>query len=332
MANGQISGLYKGGYLQKVEPKNKVDKDIPYVLKNGYRLLFSEMILFRSILKTGCHINEASEITELVKNEIKSKKEITTDEIFEITYYLIKTILGKKYAENYMMWHNYNELRRLSKVDPIIILVGGAPVVGKTITLTDLAYRLTISRAITTDAVRRILKVLMSDSKESSILYLPSFRVWKSIKIENNGIPPEVQGFIKQVDMLKEFINDLIRKSISDNKDIAIEGIHMAPWILDEDLKKNPAVIQVLISAPEKDLYKRMFITKHIREGSKKVDESLEQDFETCWRINNYLVEYAEKEKIPVIKFSSFDENLHKLLNVVIKHVKLIIRDHDEKI
>ena len=330
MANGQISGLYKNEYLQKIE-KRVLDKDMPYVLRNGYRLLFSEMILFRSILKTGCHINEASEITELVKNEIKSKKEITTDEIFEITYYLIKTILGKRYAENYMMWHKYNELRRLRKADPIIILVGGAPVVGKTVTITDLAYRLTISRAMTTDAVRRILKVLMNDSPNSSILYLPSFRVWKSIKIENNGIPPEVQGFIKQVDMLKDYINDLIRKSISDNKDIAVEGIHMAPWILDKDLKENPAVIQLLISAPEKELYRRMFITKLIREGSKKVDEKMEQDFETCWMINNYLIECAEKENVPVIKFSSFDENVHKLLDVVIRHVKLIVRDHDEK-
>ncbi len=303
------------------------EEQYPKIVINGCKIKFSDGIVLRSILKTGVNFFQATDVVKVVKESIKNKKELSTEELFEICRDALKEVCGSKFSRRYEIWHRYNIFRRRGLVEPLEILLGGAPVVGKTVSTTDLAFRLMISRAITTDAIRRILKVLV---KENPVLHLPSYKVWKAIRPENVELEPEIEGFVKQVNALAEYIIEIVSKSIENGKDVAIEGVHIAPWILPKELRKKPNIIQALIAAPNKEIYRQMFLSKKLREGESPNKEVL-TDFETCWKINEFLVKEARKEKISIVKFQSFEQTVEDLLEVVNFRIRKIVREINGK-
>ncbi len=298
-----------------------MESHLPFVKINGFKLRFSENLIFRSVLKTGVPFEDAVRVMEYVKDSVFGRKSIAAEELFEITKNALTNICGSKFTKRYELWHRYNVLRRRGIAEPLQILVGGPPGVGKTVSLTDVGFRLAISRTITTDAIRRVLKVLI---KEDPILHLPSYRVWKKLPGHEVTEHPEIEGFVKQVEFLSPFIVELVKKSIKDKKDVAIEGVHVTPWLLESDLLKKPNVIQVFLKAPEKGTYRQMFFSKRLREG--ETDRQLiEEDFEACTKINEFLVEEARKRRLHIIKFRTMEQTVGELLEVVNFRIKRIV-------
>ena len=290
---------------------------------DGLRTHFSESMLWRSLLKTGIDLTTALEITKKIEEEVKEKKEITSEELFETCFNLLQEMGGKEYAERYRIWHWYNILRREGKVNPLIILVGGSPNVGKTVTTTDLAFRLTIARVLTTDAVRRIVKTLIPKEKEP-VLHVPTFEAWKVIDECPPDTEPELYGFMKQVDALKPYIQEIVEKTIKNGIDLAIEGVHLAPWILPDEIENLDNVIHVIISAPEEEVYRDMFLSKMLREG-RKMDENIFKYFEICLKINDLITQKAKERGITVVKFKDFEQVMEEILSIVCERVAKIV-------
>ncbi len=303
-----------------------MESELPYVVINGYRMKFSENIIFRSVLKTGINFWNALEVTKHVKNHVIGRKTVHAEELFEITKNALAEICGSEFAGRYELWHRYNVLRRKGAAPPLQILIGGSPSVGKSISLTDLAFRLAIARTITTDAIRRILKVIIRDDP---VLHLPSYRVWKKLSPKKKSEHPrELEGFIRQAEFLKPFIIELVKKSIKDRKEVAVEGVHVTPWILPEELLEKTNVIQILLRAPARKIYYEMFFSKRLREGETEM-ESVAEDFEVCLKIDKFLVKEARKRKLPVIKFRSVEETVEKFLEVVNLRIRKLVRELD---
>ena len=291
-------------------------KKIPFISVAGYKTEFSENILLRSILKTGIDFQDAVRIINSVENQISGRKSIDAEELFEITRKVLLETKGRKFAKRYTAWHKYNLLRRKGKAPSLQILVGGSPAVGKSVSITDIGFRLAISRTMTTDAIRRVLKVVI---KDNPVLHLPSYQVWK--KLPTKG---KVEGFVKQVEFLRPFVEEIIIKSIKDGKDIAIEGVHVVPWILPEELEKRKNVIFALLKAPERKVYREMFFSKRLREGVAN-KKAIEEDFKVCLKIDRFLVKEAKKRKLPIIKVGSVGQVVRDLLEIINSRIQEIV-------
>jgi len=296
-------------------------KKIPFISINGCKTKFSENILLRSILKTGVDFQDAVRIINSVENQISGRKSIDAEELFEITRKALLETKGQKFARRYSAWHKYNLLRRKGKAPSLQILVGGSPAVGKSVSITDIGFRLAISRTMTTDAIRRVLKVVIMDNP---VLHLPSYQVWKKLPTKDKIKNREVEGFIKQVEFLRPFVEEIIIKSIKDGKDIAIEGVHVVPWILPEELEKKKNVIFALLRAPERKVYREMFFSKRLREGVAN-KKAIEEDFKVCLKIDRFLVKEAKKRKLPIIKVGSVGQVVRDLLEIINSRIQEIV-------
>ena len=58
------------------------------------------------------------------------------------------------------------------------------------------------------------------------MLFYPTFEAWKYVRKEN-----PLSGFIEQARILSKYIGEIARKSVLDRIEVAIEGVHVAPWI-----------------------------------------------------------------------------------------------------
>ena len=269
-----------------------------YVVSDGFKVKFSETIYLRSLLRCGITLDKSIIILEKIKK--LKKKKITREELISITSNYIEKLVGNKYKERYLIWVKYKELKREKKIKPLIILIGGAPVVGKSVTTTDLSYRLTIERVISTDTIRRIVKSII----KSDILDIPTYEVWKHKNVD------VVEGFLMQSEYLKPYVEKIIEKSLKDRKELAIEGVHLVPGLI------NKNVLHIAIATPSKLLYKRFFLNKMFREG-----RSFEH-LDSCWKINEYFIFSARKHKVHLIRATNLDKIIYKVISIVCSHLK----------
>ena len=65
--------------------------------------------------------------------------------------------MGERAAQRYLAWRKYRDAEK-----PMILLLGGATGVGKTSLGHEVAYRLGIHRIVSTDAIRQVMRIMLS--------------------------------------------------------------------------------------------------------------------------------------------------------------------------
>jgi 2-phosphoglycerate kinase len=130
------------------------------VVSDRAGLPYSKGLMASSIMATGLAPFRAYEVAERIEEELLSteKYEVTRDELRDLTIKTISSMVGQRYADTYRNWQSVEELDL-----PLIILIGGTTGVGKSTIATQLAARLGITRIISTDAVREVMRSLFSE-------------------------------------------------------------------------------------------------------------------------------------------------------------------------
>ena len=118
---------------------------------------------------------------------------------------------------------------------PVVILIGGATGVGKSTIATQLAARLGIVRVVATDAIREVMRAMLSPELMPT-LHVSSFQADRRC-----GSPPTrtadalVLGFREQTAAVSVGINALIERAAAEGTSIVIEGAHVVPGFFDAD-------------------------------------------------------------------------------------------------
>jgi len=136
------------------------NKRAQIVISDRAGLPFSKGLMASSIMATGLAPYRAYEVAERIETELlgANKLEISREELRELAIRVISELVGQRYADTYRNWQAVEELDL-----PLIILIGGTTGVGKSTIATQLAARLGITRIISTDAIREVMRSLFSE-------------------------------------------------------------------------------------------------------------------------------------------------------------------------
>jgi 2-phosphoglycerate kinase len=131
-------------------------------------LPFSKGLMASQVMVTGLSPYRAYQVAEAIEDRLRGQERasVTSDEIAEVALAIIGEIAGERYAKNFLRWR---EVERLDV--PLVILIGGTTGVGKSTIATQLAARLGIVRVVATDAIREVMRSMLS-----SELMLPCTR------------------------------------------------------------------------------------------------------------------------------------------------------------
>ncbi len=282
-------------------------------------LPFSKGILASSISAVGLEIAMAHKIASDIQDYFEENKikSITLEELRSLAFRFIKDEVGLDCAEKYLLWQSAGKLQK-----PIIILIGGATGVGKSTIATTLANRLNITRVVSTDAIREVMRASVSE-KLIRPLRGSSYNAYKNLTLPPSGVEPVILGFREQVLAVNVGIEAIIKRSVEEKTDIIIEGAHVVPGYLDiKQYEERAILIKMVISVPDKNIHKEHFTKRTIEtQGSRPVQRYIKH-LDEITMIQDYLEELAYKNKIKIIQNYNLDHTVKKALELVFKRVK----------
>jgi 2-phosphoglycerate kinase len=288
------------------------------VITDRAGLPYSKGLMASSIMATGLAPYRAYEVAERIETELLDANtlEISREELRQLATRVISELVGQRYADTYRNWQSVEELDL-----PLIILIGGTTGVGKSTIATQLAARLGITRIISTDAIREVMRSLFSE-RIMPALHTSSFEAHEAVR---GPIPKSadriIVGFEEQTRAVAVAVESLIERSVFEGTDLIIEGAHLVPGFIESPPWSPPwddkaVVIPILITVDDEDVHRSHFFLRGTEAGQRNVDRYL-KSFDNIRKVQKYIRRLAVQHGTPV--FSSY--SLDATLAAVIDHV-----------
>lgn len=291
------------------------------VISDGKKggLPFSKGILANSIAITGLDIIMSHEIAldiqeYLFENKVSS---ISLEELRAFVFRFIKEEVSIEYAEKYLLWQSVGKLKK-----PIIMLIGGSTGAGKSTVATMIANRLNISRVVSTDAIREIMRTSISD-KLIRPLQGSSYNAYKYLSLPPIGVDPIILGFREQVMAVNVGIEAIIKRSVEEKIDTIIEGAHIVPGFLDiKEFYEKALIENFVIIVGDEDVHREHFIRRtYETQGSRPIKRYLKY-LKNIRLIQKYIEELAEKNKVKIIDNNNLDHTINEVMDLMFQRVK----------
>lgn len=290
------------------------------VVSDRAGLPYSKGLMASSIMATGLAPFRAYEVAERIEEELLSTEryEVTREDLQQLAYQTILAMVGQRYADTYSNWQAVEELDL-----PFIILIGGSTGTGKSTIATQLAARLGITRIISTDAIREVMRSMFSE-RIMPALHTSSFEASGAIR---GPIPrssdPVVVGFEQQVRAVSVAVEALIERSVLEGTDLIIEGAHLVPGFVESPDWSPPwedkaVVVQLVVTVDDEDVHRSHFFLRGMESGTRGADRYL-SSFDNIRKIQKYIRSAAEQRKVPIIPSYSLDATLAAVIDHVVE-------------
>ena len=263
-----------------------------------YREPFSKGVLSRSLTRADMDPDKAYTFASQIEAHLTDIgiKVITLDDMIVIVREKLKEE-DAEIAEKYGLW------KRIRKCDePLIVLIGGASGVGTSSIAFEVANRLGIRNMISTDMIREVMRKIVSKELLPTI-YESSYTAYRSLRIPP---PPEFDevliGFRDHVDTVSIGVEAVIERSLKEGISIVIEGVHIVPGFISEDLVKRHNVNMFVLTLQDEEVHKGRFYSRCRQMWARRPLKRYMNSFGAIRRTLKYFESQANKHHIPVIE------------------------------
>jgi 2-phosphoglycerate kinase len=287
----------------------------------AHELPYSKGVMAGSIMATGLSPARAFHVAELVEERLHAAgvASLTRAELHEQARLVLQEKVGERYASAFANWQRLHELGM-----PLIILIGGATGVGKSTIATQLAARLGITRVIPTDAIREVMRAMLSDDLLPA-LHASSFDTDRLVlKPVPRNADPVVIGYREQAAAVAVGIKALARRAIMEGTHLVLEGAHIAPGFVDLDEVEGAVVVSFLVTVDDEDLHRSHLIGRSRDARGRPVDRYLDH-FDHIRTIQRYVTSLAREHGMPIIPSYSLDATLSQAIELVLSRALAVV-------
>ncbi|MFA6002348.1 MAG: hypothetical protein WC828_09625, partial [Thermoleophilia bacterium] len=100
-----------------------------------------------------------------------------------------------------------------------------------------------------------------------------------------------------------------------------VEGAHLVPGFLKEDLWKDALVIQMVLIVEDIERHQGHFYVRDQETGGVRSLEKYVKNLEKIRRVQDYLVQAARSSKVPVIDNQNIDDAVKTVMGIVLETV-----------
>ena len=276
------------------------------------RALFSLERLADSLEAIGLDHDLAHQIASEVAQKILSSQNrvIKRPQLFKIALQILKDGYGSQYAERYQAWYRFRKDRQHK---PLVILISGASGVGKTSVGLALANQLKISHIASTDAIRQIMRLMISPELMPA-LHASSFSAWKHTGAELGGEhPPVVQAFREQAVRVGVGVRAMIERAVEEHVNQVIDGVHLLPDLIDLSAYKDQAIfIWMILYLDDKKHYAERFEFRS-EEATQRSSHHYVENLDAILEIQQHILEVGEAHHIMTVENANFEETVQSL-------------------
>lgn len=283
-------------------------------------LPFSKGLLAQSFTATGLPPSTAYEVAQAIQDDLRERDElsITMGRLKELAIEYLQRMAGAPFAER------YRHLAELSNIDtPVIVLIGGTTGVGKSTIASEVAHRLGITRFISTDSIREVMRGIFTEELMPA-LHASAFEAWRSLRVPvPHGANPVIVGFREQAAVVTAGIKALIERSMQEGVSLVIEGIHLVPGYIEPSEFPGARVVQILIAVDDEDAHRSHFYIREVQTDGLRPFERYRSNFDNIRMLGHYIEEQAEAHDIRIIHSHQLDRTVADTLEHVVNDVLL---------
>jgi 2-phosphoglycerate kinase len=290
----------------------------PYILISGREtgLPYSKGLMASQVMVTGLSPFRAYEVAEAIEDRLVrgGRTSISTQDLDELTVDVLRELAGDRYAKSFRRWRDVEALEI-----PLVVLIGGTTGVGKSTLATQLAGRLGIVRVVATDAVREVMRAMLSE-RLMPTLHRSSFEAGDALR-EPGQRDSVVAGFRDQTAAVAVGVEALLRRAAMEGMSMIIEGAHIVPGFLDVASRTQAMVaVPVVVTVEDEDMHRTHFLARSADHAGRPATRYLE-GFESIRRVQRYIKSQALSHGVPVIPNYNFDHTLAAVLDLVMQRV-----------
>jgi 2-phosphoglycerate kinase len=281
---------------------------MPLPLGGEHGLPYSRGLMARALMAVGVAPDRAYTLARRVGDDLAARGSDIV-ELDRLECLAIETLGEVEGREALRQLRRYQELRELDL--PIVILVGGATGTGKSTVATEIAYRLGITRVTSTDFIRQTMRAFFSHEFMPSIHY-SSFEAGTAVPEADDAL---VAGFLEQSRQVLVGARASIERALQEGWSMVLEGVHLVPGLLPTQLE-NAVVSGCVLRISDETAHAQHFFYREAgadRPMSKYLDH-----FGEIRRLQDYLVERAEREHVAVIENESAERATRAVAELVL--------------
>ncbi len=209
--------------------------------QHGTEAPFSRGVMATSLLATGVLTDEAYRLASLVQARLlhHERHNIAVLDLVELTRLTLdEHAPDSNVARRWTAWR-----RSVQSGRPMVIALGGAPGVGKSIFATRLAVRLGITEVLSTDAVHEVLR-----------LVVPPFVMPELHRPVSDLVEESFAGFERQSEGIASAAAAVVAGFVEDGRSVIVEGVHLLSGAITAHLAnsaRSPVVVERVITIAE---------------------------------------------------------------------------------
>jgi 2-phosphoglycerate kinase len=283
---------------------------------------FSKGLLSQSLLAGAVDPSDAFDVAREIEGQLvrSGAAEVDSQELRRLAYQILRRRAGERAGERYLAWRHCQIGEK-----PMILLLGGAAGVGKTSLGHEVAHRLGIQRVVSTDAIRQVMRTMLSADLVPAI-HASSYRAHQLVGELGTGDDPVVEAFRAQATTVSVGVRAMMGRAVEENRSMILEGVSVVPGLIDlEPYRELAQVIFLLVASLDEDAFTTRFAARAADAVHRPTHRYLES-LDSILKIQEYLLELAEAEGVPIVDNSLFDASVVS----IIRHVTETLRKQDE--
>jgi len=283
---------------------------------------YSKGLMAQTLSATGLAPERAYELARIVERRLDELPEarIDVEGLRTLAEEVIRDEEGQDALKRFHEWQRLEDLDR-----PLIVTLAGTTGIGKSTLATMLAHRLGITRVIPTDVIRQVLRAFFSHEFMPAVHY-SSFEAAKAVELmgADEG-DPDLAGFARQAESVSTGVSAIVGRACQEGTPMVLEGVHLVPGTLSDELRERCLPVQVVLVVEDERLHRGHFA---MRGPERPADRYLSR-FEQIRKLQDYLVERAQAEGIPVVENVNIDRALAAVMDLILDAVGQVAEAED---
>ncbi|TML36631.1 MAG: hypothetical protein E6G00_11495 [Actinobacteria bacterium] len=279
------------------------------VVKGGHGLPYSKGLMAQSLSASGVAPERAYDVARALEARLadSGRPEIDAAELRELAAEVLREREGGDAARRFLEWEGLDRLGR-----PLVVLLGGAPGVGKSTLATLLAGRIGITRVIATDAIRHVIRAFFSHDFMPSVHY-SSFEAGEALDASGVEGDRDIAGYLRQVESVRTGAAAILDRALLEGMSMVLEGVHLVPGSVGSRLSGQCVLVEAVVTIEDEEVHRNHL---SLRGGARPAERYLDR-FDQIRKLQRYLVERARASGKPVIDAANLDSALGVALELV---------------
>lgn len=290
------------------------------VLSRGRAVPYSKGLMAASLTASGLGPERAYRVARIVEAELRRDglDLISTEELGERVLDVLARDAGDEAVERYRRFRRARHLDR-----PLIVAIGGAPGTGKSTIATEIAHRLGIPRVVATDVVRQVMRGVVSPAVLPQV-HTSSFDAASLIPAHAGEADRVVLGYWQQAETVIAGLRNVVSRAVEEHFSAVLEGVHVVPGesLLEPGRDvRDATVVTVVLAVTDAEEHESHFHLRAAHTSDARPVDRYVAAFGAIRRIQEYLLERAERAGVPVIESADIDAAVARVMDLVLVRV-----------